>query len=413
MLVRSPGLYDTRVRKEAATLADAGYDVRVIARAGQGVPTHDEVGGVTYHRIDAGSKKRSRRRSRVTERKRPLQNPFLDPIAYSEAVEQALAGWDADVVHAHDLNTLYAAYRYSRRHHCRLVYDSHELELHVRPNWIRSELLAATVVERRCIRSADAVITVSDGIARALGDRYRIATPTVLLNSLPAAAAAQEPLPLLRTADGMPPGAKIIAFVGGTWGGRGLEQLTEALLHLPEEYVLSLVGERNPKRDGKVMRVARKLGVASRLYLFDPLPPMQVPSALAAAAFCAIPYQNLCLNYEYAMPNKLFDGVMAGIPIAVGNLSEMRRFVTEHQLGAAFDETDPVSIARVIGELVEHPPDSVRRPELLSAVQDEVAWERQGAKLVRLYEELCPVRAGSRPGEGDVDLSPPASAVAS
>jgi glycosyltransferase involved in cell wall biosynthesis len=475
MLVRSPALYETRVRKEAETLAAAGYELRVISKAGNGLPAFEQIDGVTYQRIRAGSRTRLRRRSASRRtgpkalarasahaagaaivadpraggkvarrtpsavrgriqgflrravkrfvhplveglvrplvkralrgsRRKPLRNPFLDPLEYGRAVGEALAGWDADVIHAHDLDTLYAAYRYSRKHRCRLVYDSHELELHSKAKWAPSARLAAILIEWWCARAADAVITVSESIARTLADRYRIATPTVLLNSLPLAAAAKEALPIPRTG-GIPSDAKVIAFVGGTWRGRGLEQLAEALCHLPEEYVLAIIGERNPRRDAKLTRFAQKLGISSRLYLFDPLPPMQVPSALAAADVCAIPIQNVHLSFDYSMPNKLFDGVMAGIPIAVANLSEMRRFVTENELGAVFDETDPASIARVIKELVEHPPEGVRRPELLAAVQREVAWERQAAKLVQLYERLCPTRNASQSGDGNIELS--------
>jgi glycosyltransferase involved in cell wall biosynthesis len=93
------------------------------------------------------------------------------------------------------------------------------------------------------------------------------------------------------------------------------------------------------------------------------------------------------------MPNKLFDAVMAGVPLAVADLPEMARFVTERELGAVFDERDPVSIARVLRAVVEDPPAGVRNQERLRAVQAEVAWERQAEKLLALYERLAPVSA--------------------
>jgi glycosyltransferase involved in cell wall biosynthesis len=330
---------------------------------------------------------------------------------YARAVEDALAGWEADVVHAHDLRTLYPGYRYSRKHRSLLVYDSHELELHRKTVWTWSKRLAAILIERRGIRAADAVLTVSASIARFLGDRYRIAVPTVLLNSPPMAARVKEPLPVLRRRAGITSDTKLIAFVGGIHSGRGLDHLLRALCYLPDEYAIAVLGERSPRLDAKHTRISEVLGVSSRLHLFDPVPAMDVPSVLAAADVCAIPIQNVCLSYDYSMPNKLFDAVMAGIPLAVANLTEMRRFVTEHKLGAVFDETDPAAIARVIREVVQHPPEAVRRPDLLAQGQETVAWERQAASLVQLYERMRPVRRGSQSGDGNLDLARTSSRV--
>jgi glycosyltransferase involved in cell wall biosynthesis len=432
MLDRSRALYDTRVRKEAEALAAAGYDVRVLTRVGEGVAA-----GVTYLRVAEPRRRRRRGRreadaptpaARVPEgpvrrrihrlarrlakrylhpllrqsvrprkrvrkalRQRPPRNPWLDPLRYARAADLALAGWQPDVVHAHDLSTLFAARRYARRHRASLIYDSHELELDAKRRWRRSERLAAVVVERAGVRAAAAVVTVSDAIARVLAERYGIPVPLVLLNSPWLRAAAGEPLPVLRADLG--PDAKVIAYVGGVWAGRGLEDLLEALTHLPEVYVLAILGERREPMDEKLRRRARELGVLDRLRLHDPVPAPLVPAVLAAADVSALPIQNSHLSHYYAMPNKLFDAVMAGVPLAVADLPEMARFVTERELGAVFDERDPVSIARVLRAVVEDPPAGVRNQERLRAVQAEVAWERQAEKLLALYERLAPVSA--------------------
>jgi glycosyltransferase involved in cell wall biosynthesis len=333
-----------------------------------------------------------RKRLLKARRQRPRRNPWLDPLRYARAVDRALDGWGADVVHAHDLNTLFAGRRYARRRNARLVYDSHELELDAKRRWRRSERAAAVLVERLGVRAADAVVTVSDAIARVLAERYAIPEPLVLFNSPSLTAAAREPLPTLRS--GLESDVKVIGYVGGVWAGRGLEELIEALTLLPDEYVLAVLGERRESMDAKLRQFAGSLGVESRLRLHDPVPASEVPAVLAAADVSALPIQNTHLSHYYAMPNKLFDGVMAGVPLAVADLPEIARFVTERELGAVFDETDPDSIARVVRELVEEPPPGVRDRQRLQAVQTEVAWERQAEKLLALYDRLAP--AGAR-----------------
>src|SRR5581483_4103304 len=220
-----------------------------------------------------------------------------------------------------------------------------------------------------------------DAIARVLAERYRIAEPLVLLNSPRLESAAREPLAVLRT--GLEPGAKVIGYVGGVWSGRGLEQLIEAVRLLPDEYVLAVLGERRAPKDEKLRKRARSAGVADgRLRLHEPVPAHLVPAVLAGADVAALPIQNTHLSHYYAMPNKLFDAVMAGIPVAVADLPEMARFVTERELGGVFDQTDPASIAQVVRGLAEEPPPGVRDRGRLAAVQAEVAWERQAEKLL-------------------------------
>ena len=40
-----------------------------------------------------------------------------------------------------------------------------------------------------------------------------------------------------------------------------------------------------------------------------------------------IPYQSIDLNSRYCTPNKLFDFIVAGLPILANDLPELRKFV--------------------------------------------------------------------------------------
>ena len=86
------------------------------------------------------------------------------------------------VIHAHDAAMLLPGLFGARLSGARLIYDSHELASSVP---YRERLWAAFVsgIERLSLPRCAAVITVSDGIAQALSERYRLRrTPTVLRN---------------------------------------------------------------------------------------------------------------------------------------------------------------------------------------------------------------------------------------
>ena len=128
MLVWTGVATDTRVRREAATLAAAGHQVHIVGRA---VPTDFRPeAGVTVSTVGAGPRSAPRPRTPHASAARWL---LLEPY-----VRRRMAAWraaayadglnhDADVVHAHDLSALPVGARLARRWQVPLIYDSHEL----------------------------------------------------------------------------------------------------------------------------------------------------------------------------------------------------------------------------------------------------------------------------------------------
>ena len=93
--------------------------------------------------------------------------------------------------------------------------------------------------------------------------------------------------------------------------------------------------------------------------------------------------EDICLSYYYCLPNKLFECLMAGLPVIVSNLPEMAAIVRDFRVGEiAYDLT-----AAGIG-------DAVRRllavdSEALAANVCEAArrfsWETQEAEMIQSY----------------------------
>ena len=101
-----------------------------------------------------------------------------------------------------------------------------------------------------------------------------------------------------------------------------------------------------------------------------------------------IPYKPIGLNNYYTTPNKLFEYMLAGIPIAASRVPELRRFVEGHALGLTFDPDDPRDIASTLNflladrsaltEMREHSREAARR----------FVWENEVPKLVQTYRAL-------------------------
>lgn len=297
-----------------------------------------------------------------------------------------------DIITAHDLGPLQAAVRLADRWEAtgsrpRVVYDSHELYVEQQTRWTRREKLAWKLHERRQIGRADLVTTVSPGIASELERRYRLtARPTLVLNSPVSPPTSADPAAAdVRSDLGCQPGI-LAVYVGSVKPGRGVDLLIPAL-SAKDGWRLAIVGAgRNGYVQG-LIEAATKLGVGGRVHLLDTRPAEELPTYLRTADVGVHPMEPSCLNHELALPNKLFDYLFAGLPVAVSALRQMRSLVDEHRLGTTFDPRDPSSAADAIITAADWPR-PVASPPLLA----ELSWENQAAQLVEAYERLASLR---------------------
>lgn len=294
-----------------------------------------------------------------------------------------------DIIHAHDLGTLSAGVALAKKHGSKLIYDSHELEMHRNIAFTTCQAERRRLEEARGIASADSVLTVSESIATHLATEYGIRPPTVIFN------APRKPLSPppsinknLRQDTGFNACDPIGIYVGGVTAKRGLENMLHAMVVWPE-LKFATVGPKNPAFTPRFLDMAVELGISDRLCCLDPVPTEELIYYISKADFSVLPIQNVCLSYYYCMPNKLFESVLAGLPVAVSNLKDMKEFVNHWQCGLVFDDTDPLDIAKNLKNLYAQREAYQLRGERLEKLAQLYSWEAQGEKLERVYDSLA------------------------
>jgi len=295
-----------------------------------------------------------------------------------------------DVFHAHDLNTLIGAYMASRRQGANLIYDSHELYLErnrlepYKPigKWIRKK------VEAYLIRRSDYVITVNDSLARMLADTYKIKLPIVIMNapSLRRISPMSQHISLRREI-GIQDKYHILLYSGAITFNRGLENLIKALTYLPQCFLV-LMGYGNDKYKTKLRNIAVEKGVAPRLTFFGPVPSDQVTLYAAGADLGVAPIENACLSYYYCSPNKLFEYLLAGLPVIASDFPEMSHIINQYGVGGTFDPSTPKDIARAAMEILGAPEKWGNIKGKTDAVASTYNWENESRKLVDMYQSL-------------------------
>ncbi len=370
MLLHKGVAHDTRVRREAGALAAAGHEVTVVHLPDA---REDEPIGLPY------------RLKRATIRRRRDRLPRPVRLA-SEATRLALgaASTEPDAIHAHDAAMLLPGLLAARRSGAALVYDSHELATGVP---YRDRLWAAFVaaVERLGAPRADATITVSDGIAERLAERYRLRrNPVVIRNfpDLPPPGAARAPD--LRRELGVGD-APLIVHQGAPAEGRGCQTLVRALADLPDAHLLFLgAGEADERR---LRENAQRAGSGNRVHVLAPVAPEALLSHTAQADVGVSLLEDSCDNHRLALPNKLFEYVAAGLPVVVADLPEAAGLVRGLEIGWCADPARPAAVAAALREALRRQDD----PELqrcLAEARGELTWESEKRGLVSLYDEL-------------------------
>ncbi|WP_165831876.1 glycosyltransferase family 4 protein [Brachybacterium endophyticum] len=301
------------------------------------------------------------------------------------------------VVHANDTNALVPALaiqllgRQAGRD-VRLVLDSHELWRHrnVPEHRLLAPLLDA-LVEHLAVPRADAVMTVSPSIAAWLQRTYALPEPPVLVRNVPVAGPVPERSQgVLRERAGLSSSDRVIAYGGRITTSRGIEETLAALPHLPPDVHLVLLGYGEEDYLARVQEAARAAGVTGRLHLVGAVAPDQVSTALADGDVAVVHVQPVCLSYRYALPNKLFESIRAGLPIAAADLPDMRAVVEELGVGEVFASEDPRELAAALLRILEHPETYRARAR---AVAPELTWEHEAERMLEAYRRAM---AGTR-----------------
>lgn len=325
---------------------------------------------------------------------------FLAHGLFRRAFEAKITAWSPHIVHAHDGLSLPLLVHAAGHSNAVSVFDSHELEAHRNHPLIWAMRRRISALERRYLPQTDAVLTVSETIANHLSAHYAIARPTVLFNT-----PALRPAPLpdrwqgtprtsVRTETQLSNDALLLVYTGNIAAGRGIEQTLIGLAHYLKHNTqvrdihLSLVGSVSPALQTKLETQAKHLGVHNRLQFHPSVPATDVTRFIADADIAVLPILPDVMSHQYAMPNKLFEALQAGLPILGADLEEMSKFIRANNLGICFDPFSAHSFSDALERLLLSCAPPQKRRKHFAQVSKTYCWEAQSDKLLSLYESF-------------------------
>ncbi|NVK26116.1 MAG: glycosyltransferase family 4 protein [Gammaproteobacteria bacterium] len=360
---------DSRVLKENRTLMGLGHNVEVVAMHEVDLPTEEVIDGGVVHRIPLVTRRWGKWK--------PIQL-----IKYIEFICKAIRlTKGADVCHCHDLNALPIGVltKWLNKKNVKIVYDAHEHETEKNglTGWMKK---AAYLLESKLIKHADKVITVSDSIAKDYVSLYNIETPEVILNC--PVIQSIEKQDLFRSKFPIRNDQTIFLYQGAMASGRGLEELVEVFKARDHDNAVIVFMGYGPLVDW-VQEHAEK---ESNIFYLPAVPPETVLNYTASADIGISFIQDICLSYRYCLPNKLFEYMMASLPVLVSDLPEMKKVVEGYQVGIVVEGNKMRDVEQAIERIMSLDIEQMKRN--LPKVIKKYNWQVQEQKLINIYRAL-------------------------
>ena len=174
---------------------------------------------------------------------------------------------------------------------------------------------------------------------------------------------------------------------------RGSEELLHALSELSRRghrpHVV-IVGEFKDGSEADFFVKAERLGVRSAIEFHAWLPFYEAFSYVRASDAGLILFQRVLEGNIRGMPHKMFDYMLAGLPVIGPDFApDIVAVLAESKAGLLIDTGDPVALADAMERLMTEPELTRRLGEAgRLAVQERYNWEADAAKLVAGYARL-------------------------
>lgn len=325
-----------------------------------------------------------------TARKLSWREVLLETSKYETVFGLELEKLSPGIVHAQDVHLLsvagiYKQSKINRGEKCTLIYDAHE---YIRGlgsiDAQRRDAYAA--LESEFIGQADAVITVSNSISERLMKDHELSTKPFLVLNAPSQSKTQtlETSPSVRKVCGISDDVPFVIYSGGIHVSRGMDLLVSSLEFMPDVHLV-MTSNRESWYIEELKEKAAKFKGADRLHFVPYVAPEEVVPYISTASVGISPLPADVVNYDLALPNKLFDYMQAKLPIVASNCFEVSALLSKYPLGEVFDWQDPKALAAAVKAAIEKKSEISQNYESLAMELEKFTWEAQEVELEKAY----------------------------
>ena len=131
-------------------------------------------------------------------------------------------------------------------------------------------------------------------------------------------------------------------------GQRGLSDVLDALVELPEEITLHLQGRLANDGGASLRREISLRKLSKRVFILDPHPPGQAVLAASRHTVGLCLERNVNRNHQLTVSNKMFDYLMAGLAVVASDLPGLARVIKSSKGGLLYEAGDVHSLRNAL-----------------------------------------------------------------
>ena len=285
----------------------------------------------------------------------------------------------ADIYFAEDIYTLPITYFFAKFKKGKVFYNSREIYAHLAG--LRNKNYMQTIIskiENKFIRKVDLVLVTGEMDAQFLRESYGIDNFLTLRN-LPKYQIDTNVVNL-REKLNIKENSRIILYQGVILEGRGILKIIDILESFPDLHFV-VVGDGEFK--DKFLAMAKAKKYFDRIHFIGAVNHSELLSYTAGADIGVALIENISISYYYALPNKLFEYIMAGVPVLVSNLPQMKHIVYEFNVGKVVDPENHGEIIEALKEMINDHDKLISYKANCRKASLELNWDKEFESLIK------------------------------
>jgi glycosyltransferase involved in cell wall biosynthesis len=236
------------------------------------------------------------------------------------------------------------------------------------------------VLERVFVPQCAAIVVVNNSIGEWYRQRHPRARVVVVRNVPPRTFVPGAPSTRLRDLCGIPADHLVFLYQGTIGEGRAVGLVLDAFGRAAPDRHIVFLGYGELEDD--VRRVAAS---HSNVHFLPGVAPSDLLEYTSSADVGLCLIENRCLSYYLSLPNKLFEYIVAGVPVIVSAFPEMAAIVDSTGSGWAIP-VQADELERLVGSLDRS--EVERRAVAARAAGGSLAWETEALPLIDLYRDV-------------------------
>tara|TARA_B110000014_G_C20121546_1_gene594571 strand:- start:236 stop:1342 length:1107 start_codon:yes stop_codon:yes gene_type:complete len=308
-----------------------------------------------------------------------LNNPWTKYFKYFKYVKKAIKTRKVDVIIASDLYSMIPCTQIKSNHNAKIIYDSREL--YTQLGGLKNKPLIQKIwawYEKKYILITDYVLVTAE-IDKDYLKKLYLHPNIEIIQNLPGDSFLNHQKNNLKEILCLNDEQKIFLYQGKFHRGRGIQFSIKCLTQISQA-VLVLIGDGPMK--SQYLKTAKQYNMEDRIFFMDAVAYENLGEFSSDAYIGLSVIQPISKSYEHALPNKLFEYAVSGVPVICSNLIAMKNMVAQYKNGIAIKPSDVNEFIKAYEEISKNYDNYI----LDEPTKSELLWNNKNKHLTELID---------------------------